>query len=51
MYKSDEKILNTDFYAMVARYREYKTNVVRNIGFNGSSYGTAFGKVKYLVGI
>ena len=51
MYKSDEKILSTDFYAMVAKYREYKKHFVRNIGFNGSSYGTAFGKVKYLVGI
>ena len=44
MYKSDEKILNSDFDAMIAKYREYKKDVVKNIGFNGSSYRTAFGK-------
>ena len=44
MYKSDEEIKNTDFNAMIAKYREYKKHVVKNIGFNGSSYRTAFGK-------
>ena len=44
MYKSDEKTLNSDFDAMIAKYKEYKKHVVKNIGFNGSSYKTAFGK-------
>ena len=44
MYKSDEKILNSDFDDMISKYREYKKHIVKNIGFNGSCYRTAFGK-------
>ena len=39
----DEKIENSRYEAMVAKYREYKRKAVMNIGFNGSNYKTAFG--------
>ena len=41
--KLDEKIENGRYEAMVAKYREYKRKAVKNIGFNGSNYKTAFG--------
>ena len=42
--KLDEKIENDRYEAMVAKYREYKRQVVKNIGFNGSNFKTAFGR-------
>ena len=42
--KKDKKIKNSDYFAMIAKYREYKRGFVKNIGFNGSNYRTAFGK-------
>ena len=43
--KMEEKIENNIFTRMITKYREYKRSVVKNIGFNSSSYKRAFGKL------
>ena len=40
----DEKIVNSNFDTMITKYKEYKRNFVKNIGFNSSNYKTDFGK-------
>ena len=39
----DEKIVNSNFDTMITKYKEYKRNYVKNIGFNSSGYKTDFG--------
>ena len=41
--KIEENIENNIFTRMITKYREYKRSVVKNIGFNSSSYKRAFG--------
>ena len=40
-----EKIVNSNFDTMITKYKEYKRNYVKNIGFNSSNYNTNFGKL------
>ena len=46
--KLDETINNNHYEAMIAKYMEYKRGLLKNIGFNGSNYRTAFGKYSSL---
>ena len=39
----DEKIENSNYDMMITKYKEYKRNYVKNIGFNSSVYKTDFG--------
>ena len=49
MDKLVENIENNDYDSLIAKYREYKRLFVKNIGFNGSNYETAFGKLNSLL--
>ena len=49
--KLDEDIESNDYDSLIAKYREYKRLFVKNIGFNGSNYETAFGKLNSLMKI
>ena len=43
--KFDEKMIeSSDLDALIAKYREYKRHIFKNIGFNGSNYETSFGE-------
>ena len=41
----EEKIENDNFDVMISKYRDYKRNYVKNIGFNSSNYNTSFGEL------
>ena len=41
----EEKIENSNFDVMISKYRDYKRNYVKNIGFNSSNYNTNFGEL------
>ena len=45
----DKEINNSNYNAMIAKYTEYKRGFVKNIGFNGSNYRTAFGKRTFVL--
>ena len=40
---------NSDYLSMIAKYKDYKRNFVRNIGFNSSHYEAAFGEYRLLI--
>ena len=45
----EEEINNSNYDTMIAKYMEYKRGFVKNIGFNGSNYRTAFGKRTFVL--